>query len=113
MKRKIGRPTRYRPEYAETAEKLCARCAYTDAKLAEWFGVCARTIAEWKLKHIDFAQALRAGKAETDDLAERATLQHITGYYVTVEEMDRFGNVKQMRKWIPGNAHAGIKWLER
>jgi hypothetical protein len=25
--------------------------------------------------------------------------------------MDRFGNVKQMRKWIPGNPHAGMKWL--
>ena len=25
--------------------------------------------------------------------------------------MDRFGNVKQMQKWIPGNPHAGMKWL--
>jgi hypothetical protein len=21
------------------------------------------------------------------------------------------GNVKQMKKWIPGNPHAGMKWL--
>jgi len=25
--------------------------------------------------------------------------------------MDRFGNVKQLRKWIPGNPHAAMKWL--
>jgi hypothetical protein len=59
----------------------------------------------------EFCQACRAGKAETDDLVERSTVQHITGYYVIVDEMDRFGNVKQMKKWIPGNAHAGMKWL--
>jgi len=35
----------------------------------------------------------------------------ISGYYVIVDEMDRFGNVKQLRKWIPGNPHAGMKWL--
>jgi hypothetical protein len=56
-------------------------------------------------------QSLRAGKAETDDLVERSTVQHICGYYVVIDEIDRSGNIRQMRKWIPGNAHAGIKWL--
>jgi hypothetical protein len=46
-----------------------------------------------------------------DDFVERATVKHIEGYYLTVEEMDRHGNVKKMRKWVPGNAHAGMKWL--
>ena len=102
---------KYKPEYAETARKLCAQCGYIDIQLAEWFDVTEKTINNWKLAHPDFAEALRVGKAETDDLVERATVQHICGYYVEVDEMDRFGNVKQMRKWIAGNAHAGIKWL--
>lgn len=38
-------------------------------------------------------------------------MQHIVGYYVVVDEMDRFGNVKPMHKWIPGNSHAGLRWL--
>jgi hypothetical protein len=80
-------------------------------QLAEWFEVGARTLAEWKLQHPEFAEAVKVGKAETDDFVERATVAHIVGYYVTVDEMDRFGNVKHLRKWIPGNAHAGIKWL--
>jgi len=42
---------------------------------------------------------------------ERTTVAGIAGYYVTVDEMDRFGNVKRLRKWIRGNPHAGIKWL--
>ena len=106
-----GRPSKYKPEYCEIAQKLCAMCGFTDMQLAEWFEVAPRTLAEWKLRHPEFAEALKVGKAETDDFVERATVAHIVGYYVTVDEMDRFGNVKHLRKWIPGNAHAGIKWL--
>ena len=109
---KGGRPTKYKPEFPEIAKKLCAKCAFTDAQLADWFEVSVRTINEWKLKHPEFAKALKVGKAETDDLVERGTVAGITGYYVTEDEMDRFGDVKQLRRWIPGNAHAGIKWLK-
>jgi hypothetical protein len=108
---KGGRPSKYKPEYAETAQKLCARLGFTDKQLADWFDVTVSTIHLWRLRHVEFSEACRAGKGETDDLVERSTVQHICGYYVVVDEMDRFGNVKQMRKWIPGNAHAGIKWL--
>jgi len=48
----------------------------------------------------------------------RSTVAHIQGYYVEVEELDRAGNKHTLKKWIPGNAHAGIsnahagiKWL--
>jgi hypothetical protein len=109
---KGGRPSKYKPEFAEIAKRLCAKCAFTDAQLADWFEVSVRTINEWKLKHAEFGEALKLGKAETDDLVERGTVAGITGYYVTEDEMDRFGNIKQLRKWIPGNAHAGIKWLK-
>ncbi len=102
---------KYKSEYAETARKLCAQCGYIEIQLAEWFDVTEKTINNWKLTHPDFAEALRVGKAETDDLVERATVQHICGYYVEVDEMDRFGDVKLIRKWVAGNPHAGIKWL--
>jgi len=101
----------YRPEYAETASQLCAKFGYIDVQLAEWFKVDVRTIHRWKLAHPEFSDALRVGKAETDDLVERGTVAGINGYYVDVDEMDRFGNVKTMRKWIAGNPHAGMKWL--
>jgi len=106
-----GRPSKYKPEFADIAKKLCGKCAFTDAQLADWFEVSVRTINEWKLKHPEFAEALKVGKAETNDLVERGTVAGIIGYYVTVDEMDRSGNVKQLRKWVPGNAHAGMKWL--
>jgi len=102
---------KYKPEYAETARKLCAKSGFIDIQLAEWFEVTEKTINNWKLAHPEFAEALRVGKAETDDLVERSTVQHICGYYVLVDELDRNGNIRQLRKWIPGNPHAGLKWL--
>jgi hypothetical protein len=109
---KGGRPTKYKPDYAETAQRLCAKCGYTDVQLADWFKVSPRTINEWKLKHSEFGEALRVGKAETDDLVERATVAHVIGYYVDTERAARNGKVK-VREWVKGDAHAGIKWLER
>src|SRR5271169_2275701 len=84
---------KYKPECAETARKLCAQCGFIDIQLAEWFGVTEKTVNNWKLAHPEFAEALRVGKAETDDLVERATVAGICGYYVMIDEMDRFGNV--------------------
>jgi hypothetical protein len=106
-----GRTSLYKPDYADQAQKLCAMAGFTDQRLAEWFEVTERTINSWKLKHVEFASALRAGKAETDDLVERSTVSHITGYYIDVEELDRLGQKHTLKKWISGNAHAGIKWL--
>jgi hypothetical protein len=106
-----GRPSKYKPEYCEIAQKLCARCGFTDVQLADWFEVDVRTIHRWRAEIDEFCQACRAGKAETDDLVERSTVQHICGYYVEVEELDRHGHKQTLRKWIPGNAHAGMKWL--
>jgi hypothetical protein len=105
-----GRASLYKPEYAVQAQKLCAMAAFTDQRLAEWFGVTERTINSWKLKHVEFASALRAGKDETDDFVERATLAHINGYYVSTEKVTRNGKVK-VREWVKGDAHAGMKWL--
>jgi hypothetical protein len=83
---------------------------FTDQRLAEWFQVSEKTINAWKLTHVEFASALCAGKAETDDLVERATVAHITGYHVDTEKATRNGKVIA-REWVKGDANAGMKWL--
>lgn len=102
---------KYKPEYAEIAQKLCAMCGFVDMQLADWFDVCIDTIYKWKLAHPKFAEALKVGKAETDELVERGTVAGIMGYYVEVDELDKFGVKHRLQKWIPGNSHAGMKWL--
>ena len=102
---------KYKPQYAAAAQALCAMSGYTDIMLAEHFEVNITTIHDWKRAHPEFEEALRVGKAETDDLVERGAVAGIMGYYVEVDEMNRFGEPQKMRKWIPGNPHAGMKWL--
>ena len=53
-----GRPTEYRPEYAEDTRKLCL-LGFTDAQLADFFDVSEATINNWKLAHPDPSLPLR------------------------------------------------------
>ncbi|TMO12488.1 hypothetical protein CWB56_18595 [Pseudoalteromonas sp. S185] len=66
-----GRPTDYKPDYAEQAAKLGALGA-TDFELADFFKVDTRTIYRWKNVHEDFCQALIVGKEKSDTRVERA-----------------------------------------
>ena len=57
----MGRPTKYKAEYAEQAAKLCALGA-VDAQLADFFGVSEPTINAWKDKHPAFLKSLKESK---------------------------------------------------
>ena len=68
---KAGRPSGYKPEYADQAAKLC-RLGATDAEIANFFEKDERTINRWKVDYPDFCQALKAGKLVSDmDVADR------------------------------------------
>ena len=58
-----GRPTKYKPEYATQAAKLCALGA-TDAQLADFFDVAISTITLWKVQHPEFSASIKLPKAE-------------------------------------------------
>jgi hypothetical protein len=68
---KRGRPSDYKPEFADQAAKLC-RLGATDQEIADFFGKDERTINRWKIDHPDFCQALKDGKLVSDmDVADR------------------------------------------
>lgn len=109
-----GAPTKFKPEYAPTAGRLCAMMGFTDEKLARFFGVTEKTIITWRMKHVEFATAVRVGKAETDDDVEREVLKGISGYFVEHEETIMISGkpaIKTVRKWVPGNPGVGMRWL--
>jgi uncharacterized protein YjcR len=74
-----GAPTAYRPHYATQAIKAC-QAGFTDRELGVLFGVSEATINNWKLKHEDFARALKAAKAPADDRVERSLYARANGY---------------------------------
>ena len=67
-------------------------------------GRAKRKEVGYVLKHPEFSEACRAGK----DWVERQALKH----NVKVDEIGRDGSKYRLRKWIPGNAHAAMKWLQ-
>ena len=77
--RPVGRPTDYRHEFVEQAEKLC-RLGATDAEIADFFGVTERTINRWKHDHPEFCQSLNAGKEDADTRVERSLYQRAVGF---------------------------------
>lgn len=76
---KQGRPSSYRPEYAEQARKLCLLGA-TDADLARFFGVADATVDNWKQAHPDFLGSLKAGKEEADAKVAHSLYRRAIGY---------------------------------
>ena len=60
-----GRPTKYRPEFAQQAYEL-ALLRYTDPEIAEQFEVDPCQIARWKRSKLQFRRSLARGRAEAD-----------------------------------------------
>ena len=63
--KRMGRPTKYEPEFPKQAEKLCLLGA-TDVDLADFFEVDVTTIWRWATRYEDFRNALKAGKEAAD-----------------------------------------------
>ena len=64
-KTKLGRPTSYKPEYAEQARKLCL-LGGADQDMADFFHVTEQTVNNWKDKHPEFFESIRQGKIVAD-----------------------------------------------
>lgn len=91
-----GRPTKYRPDFAPQAVKLCALGA-TDQEVADFFEVDVRTIYRWKHDHDEFCQSLKVGKETADERVERSLFQRAVGY-----EQD------EVKIFMPANAAAPV-----
>jgi hypothetical protein len=81
--------TAYDPKYNPIAMRLC-KGGYTDAELAETFGVHVATIYRWKAEFPDFAEACKLGKEEVDDRVEQALLRRAVGYEYRSEKVFQY-----------------------
>ena len=74
-----GRPSKYRPEFAEQARKLCLIGA-TDVQIADFFGVIVQTLFNWRAEHPEFLEATKSGKSKHDQEVEDSLLHRAKGY---------------------------------
>jgi hypothetical protein len=112
----MGRPTKYKKEYAKQAEKLCLLGA-TDTDLADFFGVSVRTVERWRAEHADFCRSVKAAKNEADDRVERSLYQRAVGYETdAVKIFMPAGSEKPVyaayRERVAPDTAAAIFWLK-
>lgn len=79
VKRKVGRPSSYKEEYAELAYKFCLLGA-TDTRLAEMFEVTISTIHEWKQSVPEFSSAIKKGREWADANVASSLYHRALGY---------------------------------
>lgn len=109
-----GRPSKFKIEFIEQAEKLC-KLGATDIEIADFFKVEVRTIHRWKADNEQFCHALKAGKAEADDRVERSLFARATGYEhaeVDIRVVDGKIVKTPIRKLYPPDTTAAIFWLK-
>ncbi len=75
----VGRPTKYKEEYAFQAEKLC-RLGATDKEMADFFNVSKSTLNLWKLEHEDFSDSIKKGKIIADANVADSLYKRAIGY---------------------------------
>lgn len=116
----MGRPTRYRAEFNEQAEKLC-KLGATDMELADFFQVDVATINRWKLAHPNFCESIKSGKTLADANVADRLYQRAMGFEHDSEEIkvvsDGMGlgsSVERVpvKKIYPPDTAAAIFWLK-
>jgi hypothetical protein len=110
-----GRPSDYKPEYAEQARKFCLLGA-TDKDLAEFFDVVESTINKWKLDHPEFSESVKAGKIQADAKVAESLFKRATGYVgtktVTATDKGIITDIREVNDFVGPDTTAGIFWLK-
>jgi len=110
----IGRPSSYKPEYAEQAAKLCALGA-TDVEIADFFGIHVTTFYRWRNEFPDFCQSIKNAKDECDIRVERRLYERALGYtHPAVKIMNTENGIEKIeyREHYPPEVAACIFWLK-
>ena len=108
-----GRPTLYKPEYAEQAHNYCLLGATND-ELAGFFAVSPRTVDDWLQVHPEFASAVHSGRAAADASIARRLYQRAMGYdYDTKKIFVHRGEAVKVDHTVhmPPDVGACIFWL--
>lgn len=109
-----GRPTSFKEEYCEQAEKLC-KLGATDKELADFFGVCEATINNWKIDYPAFLESIKKGKLIADAEVASKLYHRATGYEhedVDIKVIDGRIVQTQLIKHYPPDTTAAIFWLK-
>ena len=119
-RKKMGRPTAFKPEYVAEAARLFAAGAI-EPEVAKALGVSHATLKNWKSAHPDFLAALTSGKDIADEKVVASLYHRATGYShpaVKIVTVARGGNQGSdvvevpYTEHYPPDATSMIFWLK-
>lgn len=113
VKRNVGRPTRYKEEFADQARKLCLLGA-TDIELAAFFGISTGTLDAWKKRHSEFLSSIKSGKDIADAEVADRLYQRALGYShkaVKIMAVDKTVVREDYVEHYPPDTQAASLWL--
>ena len=112
--RGVGRPTKYKEEFARQAGILC-RMGSTDKQLAEFFEVDEATINRWKINFPEFCESIKNGKPSADERIVASLFQRAEGYQHPEDKIfcnkDGVVTVVPTIKHYPPDTAACVIWL--
>jgi hypothetical protein len=112
-KNRGGRPTDYKPEYADLAYKF-SLLGSSDKQMASFFGVCEKTFNTWKQNHPKFLQSMQDGKEKADGEVADRLYQRAKGYFhpeVELHVIDGKVHQTNLIKHYPPDTAAASLWL--
>lgn len=109
-KKKKGKPSLYREEYAKQVHRL-SLLGTTDEEIAIYFDVAEQTIYTWQKEHPEFLEAIKRGKLESDSKIARATYKSALGKHYVEEEKVVGNELVMARRQIPPDVAAQRMWL--
>lgn len=111
----MARPSKYRPEFAAQALKLC-RLGATDKELADFFQIAEATLNNWKQDHPAFLESLKEGKGLADAEVADKLFKRATGYEHKAVKIsaspDGREHVTEYIERYPPDTTAAIFWLK-
>ena len=106
-KKKRGRKSEYRIEYADQALKLCLLGA-TDKELAEFFSVSEQTLNKWKKDYPEFLESLKKGK----NIADANVASRLCKATKFATSNGKITDSKEFIEHYPPDTTAAIFWLK-
>ena len=114
-KKKRGRKSEYRIEYADQALKLCLLGA-TDKELSEFFSVSEQTLNKWKKDYPEFLESLKKGKNIADANVASRLYNRAIGYNCKATKFatsnGKITDSKEFIEHYPPDTTAAIFWLK-
>ena len=115
-KKKRGRKSEYRIEYADQALKLCLLGA-TDKELSEFFSVSEQTLNKWKKDYPEFLESLKKVKNIADANVASRIYNRAIGYNCKATKFAtsnvKITDSKEFIEHYPPDTTAAIFWLKK